>query len=87
VKLFTNCDAVVYCADDRLISDTINPILEVAQEMAWSAKNAHHTIFLESVEKVGRRAILKTVAKAMTSLWNCLSTTTYRLPTCFAAWT
>ena len=35
-KILNSCESIVYCADDELVSTTIDPILYVAQEVAWS---------------------------------------------------
>lgn len=50
-KLLTNCDTVIYCADDKLINQTIQPILEVAQGIGWSAQNPDADIYISQIDK------------------------------------
>ncbi len=50
-KLLTNCDYIIYCADDKLISDSVKPILSVAQGISWSLKNPDSNIYIQQIDK------------------------------------
>lgn len=50
-KLLTNCDQIIYCADDQLISSTVKPILSVAQGISWSVSDPDCTVFISKIEK------------------------------------
>ena len=45
-KILTNCECIVYCADDPLVTATIKPLLDVdvAQEIAWSRTDPTRTL-------------------------------------------
>lgn len=49
--LLTACECIIYNADDEIISETVEPILSVAQEVAWSSKNAEASFFISEIEK------------------------------------
>lgn len=50
-KLLTNCDTVIYCADDNLINQKIQPILEVAHGIGWSTQNPDADIYISQIDK------------------------------------
>ena len=50
-KILTSCESIVYCADDELVTSTIEPILYVAQDVAWSRKDDTKTLFINKVVK------------------------------------
>jgi len=52
-KILNSCEAIVYCADDPLVTHTIAPLLEsdVTQQMAWSR---HHNDAPLQVQQVAR---------------------------------
>ena len=51
-KILNNCECIVYCADDPLVTSTIKPLLDVdvALEIAWSRSDAHRTLYVDSVK-------------------------------------
>lgn len=53
IKILTNCECIVYCADDNLVTQAIKPILDVdvVQEMAWSRNNSGNGLFIKSLTK------------------------------------
>ena len=57
-QLFTNCDAIVYCADERLVADAVAPMLEVAQDTAWSRTNDSCAVAVSAVEKHSHHSII-----------------------------
>lgn len=50
-KILTSCESIVYCADDELVTSTIEPILYVAQDVAWSRKDDSKTLFVSNIIK------------------------------------
>ena len=50
-RLLTNCDTIVYCADDKLISDTVKPILTMAHGVGWSIVNPDAEIYISGISK------------------------------------
>ena len=52
-KILYNCDCIVYCADDPLVTQAIKPLLdvEVAQEMAWSQHTPTHELYVSNITR------------------------------------
>jgi alanine racemase len=50
-QLLTACDCIIYCADDKIVNGTVQPILAVAQEIAWSRRDADRPLFISKIEK------------------------------------
>ncbi len=52
-KILYNCECIVYCADDPLVTQAIQPLLdvEVAQEMAWSQHSAAHELYVSNITR------------------------------------
>ena len=52
-KILFNCECVVYCADDPLVTHTIAPLVEigVAQEMSWSRSHCAAPLQIDSTER------------------------------------
>ena len=52
-KILFNCECVVYCADDPLVTHTIAPLVEsgVAQEMSWSRNHCAAPLQVDSTER------------------------------------
>lgn len=50
-KILTNCECIIYNADDMLVSKTIEPILDIAQEISWSQNNQEKTLFISKIIK------------------------------------
>ena len=50
-KLLTNCDHIIYCADDKLISDSVKPILSIAHGLCWSCKTPDSDIYIQQIDK------------------------------------
>ena len=55
-SLLTACECIVYNQDDKIISETVEPILEVAQDMAWSRENPEATLLITGIERAESRA-------------------------------
>ncbi len=51
-KILNNCECIVYCADDPLVTATIRPLLDVdvALEIAWSRNDPQRTLYVDSVQ-------------------------------------
>ncbi len=51
-KILNNCECIVYCADDPLVTSTIKPLLDVdvALEIAWSRSDVQRTLYVDSVK-------------------------------------
>ena len=60
-KILTSCESIVYCSDDKLVADTIDPILYVAQEVAWSKKDDSKTLFVRNIVKRDNRTMMECV--------------------------
>ncbi|MBO4803200.1 MAG: bifunctional UDP-N-acetylmuramoyl-tripeptide:D-alanyl-D-alanine ligase/alanine racemase, partial [Muribaculaceae bacterium] len=52
-KILFNCECVVYCADDPLVTHTIAPLVEigVAQEMSWSRSHCAAPLQIDCTER------------------------------------
>ena len=50
-KLLTACEYIIYCADDKLISNAIKPILEIAHGIGWSIHNPDADIYVSQIDK------------------------------------
>ncbi len=52
-KILFNCECVVYCADDPLVTHTIAPLVEsgVAQEMSWSRNHCDAPLQVDSTDR------------------------------------
>jgi alanine racemase len=60
-KILTSCESIVYCADDELVATTIDPILYVAQDIAWSRKDEDKTLYINKVVKRNNQAKMECV--------------------------
>lgn len=52
-SLLTACECIVYCQDDPIIAQTVEPILDVAQDMAWSRENPAAPVYISGVDRKG----------------------------------
>ena len=50
-KILNSCECIVYCADDQLVSQAIEPILYVAQEIAWSRHDQSKELVVNKIIK------------------------------------
>lgn len=50
-KLLTNCETIIYCADDNLINEMVKPILSVAQCIGWSTSNPEADLYISQIDK------------------------------------
>ena len=57
-QLFTNCDSIIYCADDPLVYNAVAPMLEVAQGTPWSLSNDSCPVAVNSIDKQGGHAVI-----------------------------
>lgn len=51
IKLFQNCEVVVYDGDNELIQDCVNRTVVSAREIAWSKKNREKPLYISLIEK------------------------------------
>ena len=60
-KILFNCESIVYCADDPLVTHTIAPLLEsdVAMGMSWSRKHCEAPLQIENTERNDKSITLK----------------------------
>ena len=49
LKLFRDCDVIIYDGDNTLIQDCVNKCVITAREIAWSRKNQEKPLFISSV--------------------------------------
>ena len=49
LQLFSNCDAIIYNADDAILAERIKHSPITAKQMAWSKKNQENPLFIESI--------------------------------------
>ena len=59
-KFLFNCEGIVYCADDPLVTHTIAPLVEsdVAQEMSWSRNHCDAPLQVDGAERTERSTTL-----------------------------
>ena len=50
-KLLTACEHIIYCADNKLISDSVEPVLTVAHGIGWSLLNPEADIYVSQIIK------------------------------------
>ena len=60
-KILNSCESIVYCADDELVTEAIDPILYVAQDVAWSRKDASKTLYVSNVVKRDNHTVMECV--------------------------
>ena len=58
-KILNSCESIVYCADDELVSTTIDPILYVAQDVGWSRKDESKWLYVSNIVKRDNHAIME----------------------------
>lgn len=51
LKLFQDCDVVIYEGDNELIQDCINRSVMSVREIAWSGKNAEKPLVIDNIDK------------------------------------
>lgn len=51
LKLFKNCDVIIYEADDLLISNCISQSMLPSREIAWSRRDVERPLYISSVKK------------------------------------
>lgn len=56
--LLRECECVIYNADDEIINDTIRHSCSVAQEIAWSRKDADRPLFISKIKKEENHTII-----------------------------
>ena len=59
LKLFQDCDVVIYDGDNELIQDCVNRSVLSVREIAWSMKNKEKPLYIESIGKTGDRTTIK----------------------------
>ncbi len=58
LKLFQDCDVVIYDGDNELIQDCVNRSVLSVREIAWSARNREKPLFIESIDKQTDRTVV-----------------------------
>lgn len=58
LKLFQDCDVVIYDGDNELIQDCVNRSVLSVREIAWSARNREKPLFIESMDKQADRTVV-----------------------------
>ncbi len=60
-KILTNCECIVYCADDPLVTATIKPLLDidVAQEINWSKTSPECTLHVKNILKGDKATVVE----------------------------
>lgn len=51
LRLFKDCDIIIYDADNEFISNSISKLLFTAREIAWSKKDRERPLFISSITK------------------------------------
>ena len=59
LKLFRDCDVIIYNGDNEMIQDCIDKSVFTAREIAWSRKNTEKPLFISSVEKGESSTLIK----------------------------
>ena len=59
LKLFRDCDVIIYNGDNELIQDCVDKSVITAREIAWSRKNTEKPLFISSVEKGDTSTVIK----------------------------
>ena len=59
LKLFRDCDVIIYNGDNELIQDCVDKSVITAREIAWSRKNTEKPLFISSVEKGETSTLIK----------------------------
>ncbi len=58
-KILNSCESIVYCADDELVATTIDPILYVAQDVAWSREDRSKWLYVSNVVKRDNHTVVE----------------------------
>lgn len=59
LKLFRDCDVVIYDGDNELIQDCVNKTVISAREIAWSKKNPEKPLFISGIEKKSDHTVVR----------------------------
>lgn len=59
LKLFQECDVVVYDGDNELIQDCVNRTVLSVREIAWSAHNREKPLYVTDIAKLPDRTVVK----------------------------
>lgn len=59
LKLFQDCDVVIYDGDNELIQDCVNRSVLSVREIAWSSRNREKPLFIESIDKRNDRTVVR----------------------------
>lgn len=51
LKLFQDCDVIIFDGDNELIQDCVNKSIITAREIAWSKKNNEKPLFISDIQK------------------------------------
>lgn len=58
LKLFQDCDVVIYNGDDPIIQECVNHTVITAREIAWSCKNQDKPLFISKIDKRGEKTVI-----------------------------
>lgn len=59
LKLFQDCDVVIYNGDNETIQECVNRSVMTAREIAWSCKNSDKPLFISKIEKKDSSTIVR----------------------------
>lgn len=59
LKLFKNCDVIIYDSDNTLIQDCVNKSVVTAREIAWSRINQEKPLFISAVETDAEKTVVR----------------------------
>lgn len=53
VSLMRDCECLIYCGDDPMISRSVEQLCHPTNQIAWSTRNGEAPLFISSIEKKG----------------------------------
>lgn len=86
LKLFKNCDVVIYSSDDEIIDRSISIGKIAHQQLRWSVKDDSAPLFVSSIENHKTPQLFHISMTDMKGNILCHLLTTPPLPTAFIAW-
>ena len=59
LKLFRDCNVIIYNGDNELIQDCVDKSVITAREIAWSRKNQEKPLFISAINKSDSQTEIK----------------------------
>lgn len=59
LKLFQDCDVVIYDGDNELIQDCVNRSVLSVREIAWSRENGEKPLYISEIDKQKERTVVR----------------------------